>query len=194
MKRKLHLLSLLLLAAAIIQTSSAQRTIRMNIERIIADAAIIVHGTVTEVHSAIDPKTNLLSTFVTIDVKENLFGADQKKITVKMLGGKTDRRTLKLADMPQYVKGQEIVGCFFLPSKSGFTSPVGMGQGTFTIVTEPSSGKRMVRSAAEHRQLFAGMKYSSALARKEWQSGTAQEIDAAEFTRTIRTLITELKK
>ena len=194
MIRKLHLLSLLLLAAAIIQTSSAQRTIRMNIERIIADAAIIVHGTVAKVHYAIDPKTNLLSTFVTIDVKENLFGAEQKQITLKMLGGKTDRRTLKLADMPQYVKGQEIVGCFFLPSTSGFTSPVGMGQGTFTVVTEPSTGKRVIRSAAEQRQLFAGMKYSSALARKEWQSGTAQEIDADEFTRTIRALITELKK
>lgn len=194
MIRKFHVLSLFLLAAAIIQTSSAQRTIRMNIERIIADAAIIVHGTVANVEHAVDPKTGLLSTFVTIDVHENLFGADRKQITLKMLGGKTETRTLKLADMPQYVKGQEIVGCFFPPSKSGFTSPVGMGQGTFTIVKEPSTGKRVIRSAAEQRQLFSGMKYASALARKEWQSGTAREIDAAEFTRTIRTLITELKK
>jgi hypothetical protein len=184
----------LLLAAVISQPSFAQRTIRMNIERIIADAAIIVHGTVTKIESSTDPKTKLLATFVTIDVQENLYGAGQQQITLKMLGGSDNKRTLRLAEMPRYSVGQEIIGMFFAPSKSGFTSPVGMAQGTFTVITDPATGQRVIRSANEHRQLFAGMKHPAALAKKDWQTDTMSTIDAAEFTHTIRTLITELKK
>lgn len=177
-----------------VQLTFSQRTIRMNIERIVSDAAIIVHGTIVSAESAIDPKTKILSTFVTIDVKENLFGADQQQIILKMLGGSTKDRTMKLADMPHYTAGQEIIGMFFAPSKSGFTSPVGMGQGTFTVQTNSRTGARVIRTMADHRQLFSGMKHPSALARAEWLTQADPQIDAAEFTQTIRSLISTLKK
>jgi hypothetical protein len=186
------LLSILIIGS--IQWSFGQRTIRMNIERIVTDAAIIVHGTVTKVESATDPVTNILATFVTINVTEDLYGASGQQITLKMLGGSTAKRTLHLAEMPRYTVGQEIVGMFFAPSKSGFTSPVGMSQGTFTIAKDAATGARTVRIGAEHPQLFTGLKRTNALVRSSWLNGGTQTINAAEFTQTLRTLITELKK
>jgi hypothetical protein len=193
MKQMVRNILMVVLIAAVTQSTFGQRTIRVNIERIIADAAIIVHGTVTNVESSIDPQTRLLSTFVTIRVTENFYGAGQEQITLKMLGGATAKRTLKLADMPRYTVGQEIIGMFFAPSKSGFTSPVGMGQGSFTIVQDQATGSKIIRAAADHRQLFTGMKHPS-LAKKEWTAQSQQQIDAVEFSHTIRSLITELKK
>lgn len=186
------LLSILLFGS--VQPSFGQRTIRMNIERIVSDAAIIVHGTVVNVESATDPVTNILSTFVTINVQENLYGAPEQQVTLKMVGGSTNKRTLRLSEMPRYTVGQEIIGMFFAPSKSGFTSPVGMSQGTFTVAKDAANGTRTVRIGAEHPQLFNGMKLTKTLARSSWQNGAPQTIDAVEFTQTLRNLITELKK
>lgn len=194
MRTFVRTLLLLLLVVGSSHTSYAQRTVRMNIERIVTDAAIIVHGTVTKVESATDPVTNILATFVTINVTENLYGAPEQQITLKMLGGSTSKRTLHLAEMPRYTAGQEIVGMFFAPSKSGFTSPVGMSQGTFTIAKDAATGERTVRIGAEHPQLFTGMKLTKSLMRSSWLNSGTQTINAAEFTQTLRTLITELKK
>ncbi|MBP9212681.1 MAG: hypothetical protein KBF97_07740, partial [Bacteroidetes bacterium] len=126
MKASFRILLLSILLIGSVQPSFGQRTIRMNIERIVSDAAIIVHGTVVNVESATDPVTNILSTFVTINVQENLYGAPEQQVTLKMVGGSTNKRTLRLSEMPRYTVGQEIIGMFFAPSKSGFTSPVGM--------------------------------------------------------------------
>jgi hypothetical protein len=194
MKQTMQQFFMVVLVAVLAQSSFGQRTVRMNIERIISDAAIIVHGTVTKVESRTDTQTNLLSTFVTIDVTENLFGAEQRQITLKMLGGATNKRTLRLVDMPKYSVGQEIVGMFFAPSKSGFTSPVGMGQGTFTVQTDKATGAKVIRTAADHRQLFTGLKHPAALAKAEWSAHNESTIDAAAFTQTVRSLITALKK
>lgn len=194
MKQLLRLLTVLVMIASAAHTGFGQRTIRMNIERIVTDAAIIVHGTVNAVVSRTDEQTGLIATFVTIDVTEDLYGAGQKSITLKMLGGRTAKRTLKLSDMPQYVPGQEIIGMFFKPSKSGFTSPVGMGQGTFTVQKDAATGARFIERSPEHRALFSDMKHLPSLARREWTAQQEQRLDAAEFTTTLRSLITDLKR
>ncbi|NUN68391.1 MAG: hypothetical protein HUU02_01610 [Bacteroidetes bacterium] len=194
MKAAFRALVLTVLVIGSMQTAMGQRTIRMNIERIVSDAAIIVRGTVVKVESATDPVTNILSTFVTIQVQQNLYGAPESMITLKMIGGSNSKRTLRFSEMPRYTAGQEIIGLFFAPSKSGFTSPVGMGQGTFTVVKDAASDAPVVRIGADHPQLFAGIKLTKTLARSSWLNGGMQTIDADEFTQTLRNLITELKK
>lgn len=185
---------MLALTLTVFHPAPAQRTIRMNIERMVSDAAMIVHGTVAKVESAVDPQTNLLATIVTIDVLENIYGADQTSVTLKMVGGRTLRRTLRFADMPAFTVGEEVFSLFYRPSKYGFTSPVGMGQGKFTVRTDASTGKKLVRNAVNNARLFSGMKTNAAPAAASLAKTAAGGIEAAELSNTLRSLVTILKK
>ncbi len=176
------------------QTVSAQKTIRMNLERMVNDAGVIVHGTVTDVSSSVDPQTNILSTFVTIAVKENFYGAGQSTVTLKMVGGATKRSTLRFAEMPVFKTGEEIYSLFYAPSKYGFTSPVGMGQGKFSVTTDAADGTVSVRNAVNNSRLFAGMKNTAAMKSAQTSSNETQRLTADELSASIRSLVTTLKK
>ena len=194
MKRMLY--PFLLLAAAILffQSANAQRTIRMNIERMVSDAALIVHGTVTNVESSADPQTHIIATSVTIAVLENFYGADQSTVTVKMVGGKTSKKTVKFAEMPAFKVGEEIYSLFFAPSKYGFTSPVGMCQGKFTVQTDAATNKKVVRNAVNNARLFSNMKNISAVSSSAISTTNESMLGAEDFSKTIRSLVTVLKK
>ena len=194
MKKMLYPILLLTAAVMFFQTAAAQKTVRMNIERMVSDAAMIVHGTVTNVESSVDPQTNIISTFVTLSVQENFYGADKTTLTLKMVGGKTKHSTLKCAEMPSFTTGEEVITFFYAPSKYGFTSPVGMTQGKFTIKTDGSSGKKMVRNGLNNARLFTGMKNVSSLSSTAMATETNAPVDAEEFSKTIRSLVTILKK
>jgi len=185
---------ILLLFIVAVQSIYGQRTIRMNLERMVSDASIIVHGTVSKVETGIDPQTKLLATFVTIEVSENFFGAADRQISLKMLGGKSAKKTVKLAEMPTFTVGEEIISLFFTPSKYGFTSPVGMAQGKFIIQTDPVSQKSFVRNGVNNTQLFSGIKNTKSTAKIAATNTSGGPIEAADFSQTIRSLVTILKK
>lgn len=194
MKRMLHALSLCIALAFLFQPASAQRTVRMNLERMVTHAGLIVHGTVTNVTSSVDPRTNILSTFVTIAVKENFYGANEQTVTLKMAGGSSKRSTLKFSEMPSFTVGEEIYSFFYAPSKYGFTSPVGMGQGKFTVIADAAAQASYVRNAANNSRLFAGMKNAPLLKASPAGSAQGMRLTAEELSTTIRSLVTTLKK
>ena len=187
-----HLALVLFILA--VQSVYGQRTIRMNLERMVSDAGMIVHGTVSNVETGVDPQTKLLATFVTIDVSENFYGATEQRIVVKMLGGKSKSKTIKLAEMPTFKVGEEIISLFFSPSKYGFTSPVGMAQGKFLVHTDAVSKKSFVRNGSNNAQLFSGVKNTTALSKTAAINGTVENIETADFSQTVRSLVTILKK
>jgi hypothetical protein len=177
-----------------LQEMYAQRTVRMNLEQMVAEAGIIVRGTVVSVNSSVDPETGILSTFITIDVSENFFGAGDGWITLKMLASRTAGGARKFTELPGYTPGQEIIAMFHAPSEIGFTSPVGMAQGTFTVITDPRTGERNVRNGMDNARLFSGIKNSSALAKSSWLTGSTEPIEIEDFSATIRSFVTMLKK
>jgi hypothetical protein len=166
----------------------------MNIERMVSDAAMIVHGTVTNVETGADPQTHIVSTSVTIAVIENFYGADQQTVTIKMVGGKTSKKAVKFAEMPTFKVGEEIYSLFFAPSKYGFTSPVGMGQGKFTVQIDATTNKKVVRNALNNARLFSEMKHVSALSSSSNSIPNESMLVAEDFSKTIRSLVTILKK
>lgn len=187
----------ILITAAIIFTGHtvyAQRTIRMNLEQLVSEAGIIVHGTVKNVETGVDQQTKLIATFVTIDVTENFFGAPDKIITIKLLGGKSKTKTVKLAEMPVFSVGEEVVALFFRPSKYGFTSPVGMEQGKFIVYNDAASKRNIIRNGLNNEQLFTGFKNKSAFAKVSSLQKTHENIEVADFSNILRSLITILKK
>ncbi|MHB1051383.1 MAG: hypothetical protein ACYC09_14990 [Bacteroidota bacterium] len=171
----------------------AQRTIRVNLEEMVSAAGMIVHGTVIFVKTEIDPQTGILSTFVTIDVTENLYGQPEGVVTMKMVAAKTESGARKLAEMPVFTPGEEIVVFFHLPSELGFTSPVGMGQGKFSVITDPKTQQKIVRNGMNNARLFSGLKHSTALAKTEWTKNANEPVTVSDLTATIRSLVTIVK-
>jgi hypothetical protein len=187
-----HLAIVLLILS--VQSAYSQRTIRMNLERMISDAGMIVHGTVANVETGTDPETKLLATFVTIDILENFYGATEQRVILKLVGGKSKTKRVKFAEMPSFKVGEEIFSLFFAPSKYGFTSPVGMAQGKFSVYTDAVTKQKLVRNGANNTELFSGMKNTTAIAKIAASKRADGNIDAADFSQTIRSLVTILKK
>ncbi len=135
--------------------ASAQRTIPMTLKGMVQQAGTIVHAVVTDTKTGKDPVTGMPATWVTVDVRENFYGAPSSSFTFKQVGGKADGLVYYLAELPQFTPGEEVV---MLPypehEKSGFSSPVGMGQGKFVVRTRPAPLKKVVDQVTPTNELM----------------------------------------
>jgi hypothetical protein len=125
------LLALLLGAA----TVRAADVARMQFDQIVARAGAIVHGTVRTVASGRDAE-GLPATWVTLDVREGLKGALGDTLVFKQVGVSEplpDGTLLRIAGLPRFAVGEEVVLFLYAPSRHGFTSPVGLAQGVFRV-------------------------------------------------------------
>jgi len=108
---------------------------RLSLERVTHAAARIVHGTVLEVRSARDA-SGLPATWITLDVVRTLKGPHAERLTIKQLGVAAplaDGTITRIAGLPQYHVGEEVVLFLHGVSTRGFTSPVGLGQGAYRV-------------------------------------------------------------
>ena len=123
------------LTLAIAARAPATMVTRMALDGVTREAARIVHATVVAVRSGRD-QSGLPATWVTLDVVRALKGPRTRQITVKQYGTATplaDGTVTRVAGLPSYKVGEELV--LFLRGEShlGFTSPVGFGQGKYRV-------------------------------------------------------------
>jgi hypothetical protein len=107
----------------------------MGLEQIAHDAARIVQGTVTAVRSGRDD-AGLPATWVTLAVAQTLKGAGAADLTFKQYGVATplaDGTITRVAGLPRYQVGEEVVLFLRGTSRRGFTSPVGLAQGVYRV-------------------------------------------------------------
>jgi hypothetical protein len=119
---------------------------RMSLARVAAEAAQIVHATVAEVHSGRDA-SGFPATWITFDVARTLKGGRTSRLTIKQFGvaaALPDGTITRLAGLPQYRVGEEVVVFLHANSALGFTSPVGLGQGCYRV--RRSSAQALARS------------------------------------------------
>lgn len=119
----------------------------LRFDDVVARAARIVHGTVRNVAAGRDAD-GIPATWITFDVVECLKGHADASLTIKQLGVDAplaDGTLLRVPGIPRYRAGDEIVVFLHEPSRRGFTSPVGLGQGLYRA--EPASTGRAVRAA-----------------------------------------------
>jgi hypothetical protein len=117
----------------------------MTLEEVTAEAARIVHGTVTQVTSASDDG-GVPATWVTVAVATTLKGARESTITFKQAGTSeqpTSGGAVFFDGFPRYREGDEMVLFLRGESRFGFTSPVGLGQGAYRV--DRASGHPEVR-------------------------------------------------
>ncbi len=181
-----RLLTVCTLAVCLPIGALAQRTIPLSLEGLVRQAGVIVHGRVVATETGRDPRTGLPATWTTVEVRENFYGASGTTVRYKQFGGEADGIMMSTPDIPRLQAGSEVILLLWPPSKqTGFQSPVGLGQGVFRVASK-NSGKRVTQSVRSPQLL----KTSGRAPLSEDRDGS---IDLEAFSRTLRTLVREVK-
>src|SRR5437867_1673906 len=136
---------------ALVAPARGTTILPMPLGQVAREAARIVHGTVVDVRSGPD-EGGLAATWVTVAVARAVKGAVGTQLVFKQYGVSEpldDGTVARVAGLPRYVVGEEIVLFLRADSRSGFTSPVGFGQGTYRV--ERRGGRAVVHADAPAR-------------------------------------------
>jgi hypothetical protein len=130
----------------------------VNLEEMTAFAEKIFSGTCVEATVAIDPQLGLPVTRVTFAVDRAIKGAVGEEITIRLVGNRTRsaEQNQEAAGMPLFVPGEPVVLFLYAESELGLTSPVGLGQGKFTVYTD-KHGDRIALNTLRNKNLLEGL-------------------------------------
>ena len=147
-----------MLFVALAAAFSAQATMvrSLFLDELIDGAAIAFQGTCTENRTQRDEK-GIIVTYTTFAVSDVLKGVVGSSYTIKQIGGAIPGESVqfKVYGVPTFAVGQGYV--VFLPgvSASGFSSPVGLSQGRFTIAQD--AGGPQVTNGRDFGELTSRM-------------------------------------
>lgn len=153
-----HALQIVLLPAlfCLLQpTSHATSVLPMSLNEIIDNAPVVFHGICTSNRTERDPVTNFIVTYTSFDVRDALKGDVKATHTIKQIGGTLPggEQSYQAQGIPTFVVGQEYVVYLAGVSSAGFSSPIGLSQGRFTVeqgdTGKLASNGSTLRSAAE---------------------------------------------
>lgn len=105
---------------------------QVGLGEMIGAAGMIFAGTVTDVRGETDENGDIV-TRTTFRVESPIRGVLPGSVTIKQFGGKTDKGMMYLEHMRYFVEGERVLVMLYPPSDLGFTSPIGMGQGAWTV-------------------------------------------------------------
>ena len=141
------LFALVLLSFATSATATSVRPITL--EQLSTRATIIFYGEVVSNEVKNDSLSKRPATFTTFKVLDSIKGKVGSLHTIKQIGGSIESSTLRRRafGVPQFTVGRQYV--LFLPKKSslGFSSPLGLHQGSFNVT--PVNGEKIVSNGRD---------------------------------------------
>ena len=154
-KTFIHRLSRLLVMAiaAISMNASATTVLPLSLEQLSERAELIFYGSVLENTVIRDGDKGRIATLTRFQVHELIKGQAADTHTIKQIGGEiAGGRSLRIHGVPRYEAGESYVIFLPRPSSLGFSSPVGLRQGNFTVtetggVKSVSNGSRLTANA-----------------------------------------------
>jgi hypothetical protein len=116
----------------------------LSLDEMVDTAAIAFEGTCIENRTEREEATQLVVTYTTFAVKDVLKGDVSSPHVIKQIGGELSEggASLKMSGVPKFAVGQDYVVLLAGVSAAGFSSPVGLGQGRFTV-RQDVSGKKV---------------------------------------------------
>lgn len=161
---------LALLLLTFVSPAAASQIRSLNLEDLARRADRIVQGRVVEVTAERDVVLGRAVTSTTLRVERSVKGRLQGLITFRSLGarpagpgragsgsqGRGPVRSTAVRGMPEFRPGERIVLFLYADSPLGLTSPVGFGQGKFSIVQDPKGGSLAI-NAFGNRSLLRGL-------------------------------------
>jgi len=139
----------------------AASVLPLGLERLQGDAKTIFLGECLSNTVEMDQQSGRVVTYTTFEVLETYKGKPGRSQTIKQIGGNLPGANLdvRIPGVPQFEVGQRYV--VFLPpaSKLGFASPVGLGQGMFTVKKD-ATGAPVVSNGRDVGDLMENMAQS----------------------------------
>ena len=136
---------------ALSASAYAATVLPLGLERLHGDAKLIFLGECLTNSVQLDQQSGRVVTYTTFEVLETYKGNLGRSHTIKQIGGNLPEAGLsvKIPGVPQFEAGKRYV--VFLPPASdlGFSSPVGLNQGMFTLKTDA----RGVQTASNGRDV-----------------------------------------
>lgn len=108
------------------------QVMQVGLLEMIQSSGIIFSGTVIEVKGERDERGDIV-TLTTFRVETPVRGVTPGSVTIKQFGGSTSEGSMVLPHMRYFTEGERVLVMMYPPSELGFTSPIGMGQGAWTV-------------------------------------------------------------
>ena len=126
--------------------AAASQVRPVNLEQLTARAGLIFAGRCIASSAVQDPALEREITVATFEVERAVKGEAGAAVTIRMLGGDEP-------GLPRFAVGEEVVLFLYGESVLGLTSPVGLGQGRFTVVRD-KTGRRLAVNGLANRNLL----------------------------------------
>jgi hypothetical protein len=147
--------------ALVIGSASASMVLPLGLDRLHGDAKVVFLGECLSNSVEMDQQSGRVVTYTTFQVLETYKGNIGSSYTIKQIGGNLPGANLnvRMPGVPQFEVGQRYV--VFLPpaSRLGFSSPVGLSQGKFTVKTD-ATGVQVVSNGRDVGDLMENMAQS----------------------------------
>lgn len=124
---------------------------RLTLEELVRRADLVVRGRVREIASHEAPDRSVITTAVILFVEEQWKGPKVSGITLEYPGGSAGGITLRVTDIPQFSRAEEVI-LFLKQHEDGQLATIGGKQGKFTIKTDLQSGRAMVEDLTSRKQ------------------------------------------
>ncbi len=168
----------------------ATTVLPLHLDQVIDYSTTAFEGTVTDNHSARDPVTRDIVTYTTFTVSDVLKGSVPSTYTIKQIGGELPEENVRFQafGIPKFKVGQEYVVFMTGVSAQGFSSPMGLGLGRYTV-TKDATGSKHVGNGGDLRASMSRMAahlpaQSKALAAA--QAGPVRQMDLDTFKQMVR--------
>jgi hypothetical protein len=138
-------------ASAVTPGAHATTLMRMGLDRLAHAAKEIVRARCVANTTAWDHGE--IWTFTTFDVEETWRGAANGRITVKLLGGRTQQVTSLVSGVPRFRPGEDVV-LFLEPAEDGTFSVTSWQQGVFRVSRDAASGTETVTQDTAYFETF----------------------------------------
>lgn len=162
-------------------TSQVKATslVPLSLQRITDIAEVIIHARVSAQQVELDQHSQQIVTITHFEVIESIKGDVGSSHSIKQLGGSLagSNQQLRIHGVPRFVDGEELIVFLPAPSRLGFSSPVGLSQGNFSIDRSGETAVVRNRTAADFRLL--GKNATGTKVKRSKQS-------VAEFKQQIR--------
>jgi len=149
-----------------LSSASATSLLPITLEQLSTRATLVFYGEVLTNQVKQDEQSGYIATFTEFKVIDLIKGKAKNTHTIKQIGGELKDRNmaLRIHGVPRFQAGKNYV--VFLPTKSklGFSSPLGLHQGSFSVLN--INGEQLIsngRSLASQPQTRQSVQTSRAV-------------------------------
>ena len=156
----------------------------MDLEEMTERAGRIISGRCLRVRAVEESGIGLPATEVTFQVDRTLKGKAGDLLTIRQPASLPGAGEARILGLPRFRPGEEVILFLYGESASGLTSPVGLGQGKFTVFTD-KAGRRWAVNGHGNRNLSRGRAAEAGGPAAEAHPGIAADL----LLERVRTLL-----